>query len=369
MRLKLGEKGGRRMRVVVVAAVLVAAATFGGRELLQPVSGTGGVSNAPRALEPSSAGGSDGNLRNPSSVPSSQSLSPLPSGSAAASRPASSRPASSSAASSKAAPPVGSSKAASPSTSASPATLSATPVEPVGPDIVRDATVQLRVGKDSVAKQMDAISRLAADAGGYVNSSSLTGGSPTSEPTSGQVVVLVESADFTNTIGELSSLGRVTSEQVSGQDVTGQIAENAATISVLQQEVNLLQSKLSQATDISTFLQIEGQLGPVQQQLQQLVSQQSVLQNSVTFSTITVDLAAPGAPVPVTPATPNAARSKAPANALSVAWHYASHNTLVVLDGLAVAAGWALPLLVLGAGGWFLVTRLLRRRRPQGASA
>jgi len=218
--------------------------------------------------------------------------------------------------------------------------------------------VNLSVGKGVIAAQMSKIADLAGAEGGYVDSSSMSGGTARSAPVSGRLVIRVPETLFDDTLTELSAVGKVTSQQVSGQDVTGQVAQNSATITVLQEEVDLLQSKLAVATDINTFLQIEGQLAPIQQQLQQLESQQSVLQNSVALATVTVDLAAPGAPVVL---TPTAHSRTSPAK---VAWHYASHNSLVVLDGLAVAGGWALPLLVLGGLGWLIVTRVLRRRRP-----
>jgi hypothetical protein len=121
--------------------------------------------------------------------------------------------------------------------------------------------------------------------------------------------------------------------------------------------VNLLQKKLAQATDINTFLQIEGQLFPVEQQLQGLQSSQAVLENSAAQATVTVHLTAPGALL-VTRPTPKPA-----GDAATVAWHYLRHNTLAVLDGLAVALGWALPVLILLSLLGLVVLWVVRRRR------
>jgi hypothetical protein len=232
-------------------------------------------------------------------------------------------------------------------------------VEPVGPDVVRTATVDLQVGRGVIANRMSRIVGLVTTDGGYVDSSSMSGGTARSEPVVGQIVLRVPAAYFDGLLTDLATLGKVSSQQISGQDVTGQVAENAATITVLQEEVDLLQGKLSQATDIDTFLEIEEQLSPVQQQLQQLESQQAILQSSVALATVTVDLATPGAPAPVTP------KQHPQTNAARTAWHYAGHNTLLVLDGLVVAGGWSLPLLALAGLGWLIVTRVLRRRRPE----
>jgi hypothetical protein len=125
----------------------------------------------------------------------------------------------------------------------------------------------------------------------------------------------------------------------------------------LQDEVSLLETKLSQATDLGTFLQIESQLVAVEQQLRQLQSAEDVLENSAALATITVNLTAPGAPVvPVPTPRPNA-------DAATMAWRYLRHNSLAVLDGLAVAGGWALPVLIPSALVGLIVLRVIRRRR------
>jgi len=322
---RLGTRARRRLKVGALVFLIVAGATAGGRALLAAQNPRGSS-----AVPPAKTG---------AGAPGSAGIAPTSGGRSGAVA-------------------GGAQGLSSGPATTSPNQVVATPVQPVGPDVVRTATVGLQVGKGTVTARMSKVADIATADGGYIDSSSLSGGTPQTSPVSGQLEVRVPATDFGDFLNQVASFGKLSSEQVSGQDVTGQVAENAATIEVLQQEVNLLQSKLSQATDINTFLQIEGQLAPVQQQLQQLQSQQAVLQGSVAFATVTVDLAAPGAPVPVGPSP------RPHANTLRSAWHYASHNTLVVLDGLAVGAGWALPLLVLAGLGWLVVARILRRRRP-----
>ncbi len=117
--------------------------------------------------------------------------------------------------------------------------------------------------------------------------------------------------------------------------------------------MNLLQGKLGQATDINTFLQIQNQLFPVEQQLQQLQNQQTVLENSAALATIT-DQPRPPRERPSWPRP----RRRTTANSATAAWRYLRHNSLAVLDGLAVGGGWALPVLALLALIWLAGTRI-----------
>ena len=231
------------------------------------------------------------------------------------------------------------------------------PVFAIAPQIVRTATINLRVEKNMLSSTLTSIANLAATDGGYVESSSMGGGTARTAPVTGSIVVHILDADFSQAMATLSGYGKVTNQVIQGKDVTNQVSTNAASIAILQDEVNLLQGKLAQATDINTFLQIQNQLFPVEEQLQQLQNQQAVLENSAALATITMNLSAPGAPLVTSPPVrPNA-------NAATVAWRYLRHNSLAVLDGLAVGGGWALPVLVLLSLIWLAGTRIVRRRR------
>jgi len=353
-------KAHRKAAVVMLVGVVVITATILGRHLIDGGSGTSGT--AASLSQSAGTGGSSSRVPADGSGATAQigkTAGPLSSGDAPGSPAASSG---SPAGSAGAAASPASAAASTPAQSSAPASgtsgaLPAVPVFPTAPQIVRTATIDLRLGSGTLRSTLTDIAALAATDGGYVESSSMTGGTARTSPVSGSMVIHVLDADFSQAISQLSTYGRVTSQQIEGKDVTDEVAANAASLQVLQEEVNLLQGKLSATTDINTFLQIEDQLFPVEQQLQQLQNQQAVLESSAELSTITVGVAAPGAPVAPAPVV------HAKANAATTAWRYLRHNSLAVLDGLAVGVGWALPVLVLLGLAWLGGTRVWRRRR------
>jgi hypothetical protein len=215
----------------------------------------------------------------------------------------------------------------------------------------------MRVGRGTLGSVLNSIATLAGVDGGYVDSSSVSGGTVRRSPDAGTIVIRVLDSDFADAIFTVTHLGTVDDQQIKGNDVTVQEAQNTASISVLQDEVTLLENKLAQAPDIGTFLQIQSQLFPVEQQLQRLQAAQAVLENSAALATVTVNLSAPGALVAP------AATPRPRADAATMAWRYLRHNSLAVVDALAVAGGWALPVLVLLALLGAIAGRVVRRRR------
>jgi hypothetical protein len=241
--------------------------------------------------------------------------------------------------------------------SGSTSTPPAVPTFAVTPQVVHTASLEMRVGKGKLDAVLRTVTALAGADGGYVDSSSVSGGTARRSPVAGTIVFRVLDSDFADAITSVANLGTVEDQKITGKDVTIQVNRNAASMVVLEDEVTLLQKQLAEATNLASLLQIEGQLFPVEQELQQLQASQAVLQNSAALATVTVALSAPGAPVTVTP------RPGPNADAAATAWRYLRHNSLAVLDGLAVAGGWALPVIVLLTLVAMIALWVVRRRR------
>ncbi len=230
------------------------------------------------------------------------------------------------------------------------------PVFAVTPLVVHTATIHMRVGKGELQSVIRTVATVAGIDGGYVESSSVSGGTAQRSPVAGTITFRVLDSNFADAIKKVAGLGTVEDQQIQGKEVTAQVAENAASIVVLQDEVTLLESKLAETTDIGTFLQIQNQLFPVEQQLEQLQSAQSVVENSAALATVTVSLTGPGSSVVPVP------KPRPHTDAATTAWRYLRHNSLAVMDGLAVGVGWALPVLVLLALVGGIALWVIRRR-------
>ncbi len=316
----------RRIIVGIAAVAVMVGAMAGGRHLLATSSapsatGTGGLSRAPARASSGSVPGAFG-VGSPSKGAAVPDLSGSPSRS-----------------------------------STDRSGVARVPVFAVTPLVVHTATIDMRVGKGQLEPVLRTVATLAGIDGGYVDSSSVSGGTARRSPVAGTIKFRVLDSDFADAIKKVAGLGTVEDQQIQGKDVTAQVAENAASITVLQDEVTLLENKLAEANDIGTFLQIQAQLFPVEQQLQQLQSAQSVVENSAALATVAVSLTAPGAPVVPT------ARPEPHTDAATTAWRYLRHNSLAVLDALAVGIGWALPVVVLLALIGGIALWVVRRRR------
>jgi hypothetical protein len=194
---------------------------------------------------------------------------------------------------------------------------------------------------------------LATGYGGYISdsSTSLGGSAP-----SANLVLRVPAAKFDSVMSSLSRLGKVTSEDMSGKDVTTQVVDNNAQLQTLQDEAVAARTLLTRATSIGDILTIQDQAFALQGQIQEITAQQAALSDEIDYATVTVGLTTAAAPAPI----------PKPRSTLQRTWHSATHNSAAVLRGLVLAVGWLAPLLVIGAlAGLPALWWYKRRREPR----
>ena len=228
-------------------------------------------------------------------------------------------------------------------------TLGAT-VTPAGPKIITTADVAIRVKSGALTEVFSAVAGLATGAGGYVSDSSTSFGGPNP---SAREVLRVPGAQFQGVMARLAGFGAVTSENISGQDVTTEVADNGAQLTTLQDEAQAARTLLARATSIGDILAIQDQVFALQSQIQQLSAQQAALSGEASYATVSVELTMP--PVPASPAPHEGTPART--------WHLAASNSAAVLRGIVLTLGWLAPLLVLGVLVGVPAWRWWRRRQ------
>jgi Domain of unknown function (DUF4349) len=222
----------------------------------------------------------------------------------------------------------------------------------VGPRIVKNASITLQVRNGTFDRLFQQATLVAGQAGGYVASSQTTQGGHRS----GSLVVRVPVGAFEQALGRLKALGKVRSEDVSGQDVTSQYVDLQARLRNWEAQEAVLLGLMAKATSIPDSIRVQQQLQDVQLTIEELKGQLRVLGDQTDYATISVSMAEAGF---VTPKPKER-------SGLAEAWHRALDGFVAVIAAIVVGLGYLLPIAVL-----ILVLALIYRwvLRPRLAPA
>ncbi len=231
--------------------------------------------------------------------------------------------------------------------------LASSAVPGLGAEVIKDGRVSLQVKRNGLQDALDAATATAGRFGGYVQSSS-------SHDRSGSLLLRIPAPSFESALASLKGIGTVTSQTVSGRDVTSQFVDlNARLITWRAQETVLLRL-MDRAASISDTLRVQAQLQQVQFRIEQIRGALRVLRDQTSYGTIEVAVREVGAPVATqrTTATPSIVR----------AWQLSWAGFLGVVAAVIVGLGYLVPLTLLGLVGW-VVFRRATRTRPEPAAA
>jgi Domain of unknown function (DUF4349) len=233
-----------------------------------------------------------------------------------------------------------------------------TTLVPSGHAIVYTAHLTVRARSTGQAAQQAA--QIAASANGYVSSEAAT----TAHGAAGgsvSITLKVPPAAYTATLAALSHLGKQLSAAQATQDVTQTVADVSSRVASAKAAISQLRTLLAHAGSVGGLLDVQEQINQQEAALEALESQQRALDHSVAYATISLLLVS----------TPAAARHHARhaggfTGGLLAGWH----ALLVVMAGLAAAAGavlpFAVPLAAIAVGGWLAWRRYGRRRLTAG---
>jgi hypothetical protein len=236
-------------------------------------------------------------------------------------------------------------------------------------ELVRTGSASIVV--DDPASAADAIVRLAAQHGGWVEQLSLgadgsqgtvdpadpTGGTVWVPEDGGFVTIRVPADDLDGVMAALDDVGEVSSTRVGTQDVTAQAVDLRARVDAARASVDRLTELLAQSGSVRDLVEVESTLSQRQAELESLEQQLEALEGQVAMSSLSISLLREAPAVEPDPAGFG--------DGLEAGWN----GLLATLNGVVVALGFLLPwlglLAVVLALIWAARRGAARRRRAR----
>jgi hypothetical protein len=156
----------------------------------------------------------------------------------------------------------------------------------IGPKIIKTADVDLALARGKFHSGLQQVVQIAGRYQGYVLSTTV---GSSSNPT-GTVVIRVPETRFEAALADLKGLGKVTRENVSGQDVSQDYIDFQARLRNAKAQEAVLLKLMDRATSVSATIVVEQHLEGVQLEIERLKGQLRYLDSQTALSTITVGL-------------------------------------------------------------------------------
>jgi hypothetical protein len=202
-----------------------------------------------------------------------------------------------------------------------------TAIPQIGPKVIKTADVNVALGRGKFQTGLEQAMQIAGRYQGFVLSTSVG----SSGPRTGTVVMRVPESRFEAALADLKGLGKVTREEVSGQDVSQEFVDLQARLrNAKAQEVVLLRL-MNRANSVSATIQVEQHLEGVQLQIERLKGELRYLGSQTAMSTITVGLTQAGV----------VAHQD---SSIEKAWRQAGAAFLAVVSAVIVGAAFVLPI-------------------------
>ena len=210
--------------------------------------------------------------------------------------------------------------------------------------VIKTAEIRIEVPKNEFRESVQESVNIAQRSGGFVNSTTID-----EDSDSGSVTIRVPSETFETALGALKEIGDVSSETISGTDVTQEFVDLEARKRNLEAQETVLLNLMDDAQTVGATIRVQRELQPVQLEIERLQGRINYLEDQTAMSTITVSFGPAGAVAPQ------------PANAFERAWENAKDTFVAVATALVVGAGFVIPIAILLA----LVALAVRWLRPR----
>jgi hypothetical protein len=232
--------------------------------------------------------------------------------------------------------------------------------------IVRTGTLELEVA--ALAPSISAAASVVAGAGGYISGSDENA---SGDNANASVSYRIPAAVWDATLDGIRRVAStVRQQQVTSEEVSGQVVDLGARIQNLRATEAALQGIMARATKISDVLDVQKQLTDTRGEIERLVADKTQLEGRAAYGNlkVTFNLPAPAAVVKAQKGwDPAADVDRATGKLIAIGQRATSAGIFLAIVGLPVLIGGGLMLLIAWQlyrlGRWVLV-----RRAPGGAS-
>jgi len=191
--------------------------------------------------------------------------------------------------------------AAGPGPSASPAKAATVDLadvkRPDGRQIIHNATEAMQA--DDVDAALDRVASVVRAAGGDLLSADAQLADANARHIHASFEVPPD--QFDAVLHKLGGIGKITSNQITTQDVTGQVVDLDARLAAARTSADRLRTLLAKTATVNDLLQVEQQLSQRESDVESLAAQDNAIHAQVAHATITLDIAPTPKPAPPPP--------------------------------------------------------------------
>jgi len=220
-----------------------------------------------------------------------------------------------------------------------------------GPPVIRQAQLSMSVGYGTFDSKLSLARTIVETEGGYIAGTEAQAGPVDSQIRTGTINFMVPAANFDPTIDQLSKVGKVQNEQITGTEVSGQYLDLQTRLGNAEAQRAAMLALLTQAKTINDMITVQNQIAQITGQIEQLKGQIKYLDDHTSFSALTITMTE-------APATAQAAASD---NwGFATALTDAAHNFVATVNYVVVGLGVIGPFILLGGLGYLLWRRRSR---------
>lgn len=150
------------------------------------------------------------------------------------------------------------------------------------------STANLEIKVKSASQAADDLARLAAGAGGFVQSSSMS--VVGADGRMAEMVLRVPAERFEAFLTTVGGLGKVLRREINGQDVTEEYVDNQARLRAWESEERQLYAIMARAKTVGEVLAVRDRLSQVRETIEQIQGRLKYYDYNVALATISVSL-------------------------------------------------------------------------------